>query len=391
MARKKSAKQRAEARLAKHQREEKVMTDAQHLAEDRLKAATGKQKREQKKVIKALEAELEAATIRTDFLDSLSDAPDPKPMKIRARRGQGKRHPSGTYAMLASDWHVGERVRPETVGWRNEYSPEIAQERAEQFFKSNLVMLNASRSAWDIRDLVLWMGGDLMTGYIHEEYLEENFLSPVEEALLAREIMIRGIDFLLVESDAERIIIVTNHGNHGRTGLKLKIASEAKNSFEWMLYHLIRSHYCATLENPGATKSQDGRLEFRIAAGLNNVVDLYGFRINFAHGHENRYGGGIGGISIPINKRIGRRAASVPIRWEGTELAAPHLYVHGHFHQLTYPGPSMGNGSLIGWNAFAEWISCPFEDPRQGSFVVDERYQIVNAFNPILVDKKRRK
>src|SRR5690606_681200 len=31
------------------------------------------------------------------------------------------------------------------------------------------------------------------------------------------------------------------------------------------------------------------------------------------------------------------------------------------------------NGSLIGWNAYAERIGCGYEEPMQASFVIDER------------------
>ena len=80
---------------------------------------------------------VEQANARADFVEAVASLPDPKPYAIRARKEQrGKHFQAATYVMLASDWHIEERVRPETVGWRNEYSPEIAQERAERFFKS---------------------------------------------------------------------------------------------------------------------------------------------------------------------------------------------------------------------------------------------------------------
>ena len=358
---------------------EQVVTDAMALRAQRRKEGDAVQKREMRKVQRALEKELVGANARADFFDSLAAAPDPEPYNVRAMKGQGKKLPAATYAMLASDWHMGERVRPENVGYRNEYNPEIAQDRARQFWKSNLIMLNMARRAWDIRQGVLWLGGDLMTGYIHEEYLEENFLSPVEEALLIFEVMVSGIKTLLAQSDLEHILIPTSNGNHGRTGLKIKIATYAKNSFEWMLYHMLDRHF-----------EDEPRITFQIANGYNNLVDLYGYRINFHHGDAVGYGGGIGGIAIPMNRRIGRAAASIPVRWEGTEKGVPHLYVNGHFHSLQFPRFFMQNGSLIGWNDFAERIGCPFDDPQQASFVVDEKFKVVSNFNPILVDKPKK-
>ena len=351
--------------------------DARVLKEQRRKEEAAAQKREMRRVTKALERELVAANIRGEFFDALAETPDPEPYQISRLRGQGKRAPAATYVMLASDWHMEERVRPENVGGRNEYNPEIACERAEQFWKSNLLMLDAARSAWDIRQGVLWLGGDLITGYIHEEYLEENFLSPVEASILVYKTMVSGIKTLLAESDLEHILIPTNNGNHGRTGLRIKIGTYAKNSFEWMLYQMLALHFV-----------DEDRITFQIASGYNNLVDLYGYRINFHHGDAVGYGGGIGGVATPMNRRIGRAASSVPVRWEGTEKGVPHLYVNGHFHSLQFPRFFMQNGSLIGWNDFAERIGAPYDDPQQASFVVDERYKMVNNFNAIVVQKR---
>lgn len=354
-------------------------TDAEALRRERLERQRKAKDAERKKVIAALEKELRTAEDRQAFLDRLMAAPDPKPYRIRKKKSQGKTHPAATYVMGASDWHVGERVRPSNVAGRNEYSPEIAQERAEQYWHSQLTMLNASRSAWEIQQAVLWLGGDLMTGYIHEEYLEENFLSPVEEALLIHDVLSRGIRFLLAHSDLEHILVPTSNGNHGRTGLKMKSSTSAKNSFEWLVYqHLAR------------TFADEPRLKFQIGTGYHNIVDVYRFRINFHHGDAIGYAGGVGGTSVPANRRIGRRALSIPFRWEGTPMGASHLDVFGHFHHLMYPKFFIQNGSLIGWNDFADRIGAPYEDPQQFSFVVDERYRVVSNFNPILVTKPRR-
>ncbi len=361
--------QRAERR-AERRVERPPMTDEEALAEDRARheshAALGKSKQ----VIRALERELRDTQERAAFVDALEGV-HPEPLVIERHDGQGHRLPAGSYVMLASDWHMGERVRGETVAWRNEYSPEIAQERAAQFFKSNLRLLNAARSAWDIRDAVLWLGGDLITGYIHEEYQEENFLSPTEESLLCYDTLVAGIKGFLAASEVARLVIPTSNGNHGRTTAKKRVSSSHKNSYEWMLYQLLAKHF-----------TDEPRVRFQIAAGYHNILDVYGFKIRFHHGDQIGYGGGIGGLSIPANRRIGRQAQKDPERVD--------LDCFGHFHQRTYPGMFIGNGSLIGWNAFADAIGCAYEPPAQTSFVVDERYRLVSNYNAVIVQKERK-
>jgi hypothetical protein len=360
-------------------RDPEPKTDAELVEENRQLQRARAKATELRKIVKALERELEGAGRTAVFLDKLAEAPDPKPIKVRKRRNQGKRLPAASYVALASDWHMGERVRPEQIGHRNEYNPEIAQERADQFFRSNVTLLSGARSLWDVRQMVLWLGGDLMTGYIHEELMEENFLSPVEEALLVYETFRRGIQYLLDETDLDCILIPTSFGNHGRTSLRIRIHSGARNSYEWMLYHFLARHF-----------EEEPRVHFQISNGYNNLVDLYGLRINFHHGDAVKYAGGVGGLAVPVNRRIGRIATSIPPEWEGTERGAPHLDVFGHYHQRLYPGSFIANGSNIGWNDFAERFGFPFEKPAQTSFVVDEKYRLVNQYNAVLVDKARR-
>lgn len=347
-------------------------TDEEVLTADRARHKQRVELSKARQAVKALEREVDGYRERVDFIESLAAAPDPEPYAIARRPGQGNRHQSATYVMLASDWHVEERVRPETVNNLNEYGPEIAQERARRFWKSNLILLNAARAAWDVRDAVLWIGGDIITGYIHEEYLEENFLSPTEASLLAFNMLASGIKTFLAESDVEHLLIPTSNGNHGRTTPKKRIATSARNSYEWMLYQMLAKHF-----------EGEPRVTFQIASGYHNLVDCYGFRIRFHHGDAIGYGGGVGGLSIPVNRRIGRQAKGEP--------NPVHLDCFGHFHQRLYPGTFICNGSLIGWNAFAEQIGCGFEEPAQTSFIVDERYRVVSNYNAVIVQKSSRK
>jgi len=321
------------------------------------------QNRSRGDTIKLLERHVEEAQARLGFVDALRDAPLPEPYEVVA--GAPRPKPEATYITLASDWHMEENVRPETVGGHNEYNPDIAQARARQFFDSNLTLLKAARSAWYIPRIVLWLGGDLITGYIHEEYQEENWLSPTKASLLVHDTLIQGIDYLLAEADAEHILIPTSHGNHGRTTPKIRIATSAQNSHEWILYQHLARHY-----------AKEPRVTFQIADGYHNIVNLYGFRIRFHHGDEIRYLGGIGGLAVPAQRRITRQAKG--------EFEKIHLDCIGHHHHLQFPPDLIGNGSLIGWNAYAEAKGFGYQDPLQASFVVDDRYKMVSNFNPVI-------
>jgi hypothetical protein len=317
-----------------------------------------------------LEAALKAAESRADTAEAQLEAllgvaqADPKP--IRALKAAGKAKPEAAYVMMASDWHVGERVRPQMVGGLNEYTPEIAQERAEQYFRSNLKMLNAARSAWDVRQLVFWWGGDFMTGYIHEEYQAENYLSPTEEMFLAYEVLLRGVRFILAEYDVERVVIPTSSGNHGR-GTKKKQTSDFRTSYEFLMYRMLQK---ALADEP--------RVEVKLGTGYENHLDIYGFRVAFHHGDEVQYNGGVGGIYPALFRRIHR---------VGAGGFARELDVFGHHHTLGFAPAAFGNGSLIGYSAFAAAKGFRPEPPQQGSFVIDAKHRVPSAMNPIFVTR----
>ena len=79
---------------------------------------------------------------------------------------------------MASDWHVEETVQSASVNGLNEYALPIAKTRIEKFFSTICRLTEIERHGAKIDDLILWLGGDLMTGMIHEELAESNSKTP---------------------------------------------------------------------------------------------------------------------------------------------------------------------------------------------------------------------
>lgn len=104
------------------------------------------------------------------------------------------------------------------------------------------------------------------------------------------------------------------------------------------------------------------RVEFIVATGQHSYLNIYGYKLRFLHGHSVRYGGGVGGITIPINKAIAQ--------WDKAIKA--YLTVMGHFHTFFDGGNFITNGSLIGYNAYAMSIKASFERPKQALFLIDK-------------------
>lgn len=302
-----------------------------------------------------------------DIVDLVAAA-KPKPIKANGKRGP---LPQATYVAVGSDWHMGARVRKREVRGLNEFSPAIAAARAEQFFKRNLLMLQAARSAWDIRRVLLALLGDLMENFLHEENYSENCLTPQEELPFIFEVLVAGIRYILDHYDVEELLIATAHGNHGRDTKRMHAAGSFRRSHEFMLYKLLMLHF-----------KDEPRVKWQLGMGYEHVVNLYGFKVRLSHGDGIRFHGGVGGISPALYRRLGRTAVGAVERID--------LDVMGHFHMLSFLPRAFVNGSLIGYNAYAQREGFSYEDPMQLSFVVDERHRVPSNMNPIFVAEPRR-
>lgn len=306
-----------------------------------------------------------AAEERVRVLQEISVALPP--VKIREReRVSGLRE--ATAVALASDWHVEEVVESRKVSGANAYNLQIAEARIHRFFDGLRWLLSYHRQGFTIRELVLWLGGDLITGHIHEDLAESNELSPTQAILWLMPRLIAGIRGLLEDPLLERIVIPCSFGNHGRTTPKRRIQTAAENSFEWFMYHVLASHF-----------ADESRVRFQIADGAHSHIDVYSFRLHFHHGDDVNYGGGVGGLSIPLNKAV--------VGWNTVKTADYHCI--GHFHQLLWGRDWCSNGSMIGYSTFAYSVKAHFEKPQQSFFLMDAKHGRCQM-TPLWVDQEMR-
>lgn len=253
---------------------------------------------------------------------------------------------------VASDWHIEELVKKEWVNDTNEHNLEISKARSEQFFQNALRLTEIVARDVKVNTMVLALLGDFITNDIHPEMMEVNLLLPNEAAARAQSYIASGIKFLLENSDLN-LIIPCSTGNHARvTKLPYK-STEHGHSWEHLIYNNLKWYF----EN-------EPRVKFIINDSYHTILDvLDGYKIRFHHGHEVRYQGGVGGLYIPVNKKIAQWNKAVPV----------NLDVFGHHHSLKHGGNFIANGSQIGYNPYAMRGGFDFEKPKQAFFVVDAR------------------
>jgi hypothetical protein len=270
---------------------------------------------------------------------------------------------------LSSDWHIDEIVVPEEIGFINKYNPEIGKKRIETYFKVVVNLLDMCRSRSVINRLVLGLLGDAISGWIHEELMEASDMTPPEAVLLAFELYVSGIDFLLKHGDLKEIDIVCCCGNHSRITKKNEVKRAHKKSYEWLMYQFLTKWYAMKGET---------RVKFKLPEGYFNWITVFDNDIRFHHGNGIRYGGGVGGIHIPLRKAIAQ--------WNKARKA--DLDIMGHWHTRETSSSYVLNSSVIGYNEFAQHIKADYQPPEQAFFIIHPEFGKTAEF-PIVLDKRR--
>lgn len=296
-----------------------------------------------------------------DFL-AIDKARASKPIKLNKKHHALKQ---ATALTQWSDWHIGERVELHKTNGLNEYNFKIAQQRVEGLVTNTIALVKKERQHSIIDNIVIHLGGDFIGGWIHPELEQTNTLSPIEETIEAEQMIIGAVDTLQKELGFKNIKLICNRGNHGRNTRKMQFANEWETSYETMIYAGLLKQYSSSFE-----------IDVIIPRADLGYMQIYDYNIRFIHGHQIRYNGGVGGISIPLNKKIAK--------WDKTKKA--DLTILGHFHLLQYPTPrSIINGSLKGYDNFAQSIAAEFTPPQQSfQLISPERFLVMKT--PLFVD-----
>lgn len=312
------------------------------------------------KEVERLQRELDAALGLEDRVDQY------QPTAIKQReRGTAK---EGMAVLLLSDLHPEEVIRPETVNGMNDFSPKVASQRIDRLITGTrwaleTVRASEGRAGYKIRDFMLAILGDLISNTIHPDLAESVAMGPADAVDFTFELIQRVIDSLLADTSIERLVVPCCMGNHDRLTHKNRHQTKAQTSLATIIYAMLRRMY-----------RNEPRVTFDIARGNMVYVNVYGKLVRCTHGDDIGYGGGIGGITIPVRKKISQ--------WNKTIHAA--LTLMGHFHTTMETKESAHNGSLIGYSGFSQAIGADFEPASQSFFVIDAQ-RGKRMFTPVQV------
>jgi hypothetical protein len=293
--------------------------------------------------------ELEADTILEKF--KLDGDVELYEIKIKNKKEHRVTIPIVQY----SDWHIDEVVKAKSVLGLNEYNPEIAQKRVDTLFVKTCKLIEHHQENYDISEVVIALQGDFIGGWIHEELMQTNSESPLNAIRTVRNMILSGFKYIQQNLDVEKIHVICISGNHSRNTKKIQFANFNDVSLEYGMYKDIEE----ISKQVGLDK-----FEFLIPAAEMTVVEMLGKRMLFAHGHEFKYAGGIGGIYPSM------------LRWFNKIAKVFRLDIAfiGHWHQSIFTPQCVVNGSIKGYDAYAMGKGLDYQPPSQNLTLLDSKY-----------------
>jgi hypothetical protein len=265
------------------------------------------------------------------------------------------------------DVHYEEIVDPEVVNQLNEYNPNIAEHRVMIYFKRLLYLVEQCRAGnMEIKQLVLHLGGDFISGYIHPELQETNAMAPPRAIKRVFELLATGIKSLAELGKFKKIIVVCSTGNHGRTTEKKRTSSGRDNSFEQMLYWWLADKF--------SNSEYSKKVQFLISNSEFIYLDIYGYINMFSHGDHFKYNGGVGGIEVGLKKAVQKQEA----------VKHFDMWFINHWHQYLLSNKVRINGPVIGYSSFSRAHSFPPEVPQQQFQILDSKRGFT-LNNPIIL------
>lgn len=266
--------------------------------------------------------------------------------------------------VMASDLHWGEIVDPDQVGGQNAFNRKIARQRWKTF-GSTLVNLCFEHAAFpNYPGIVFCLGGDMITGGIHEDLRETND-GPVTLSVVEVQEQIIGMIEMLADKFG-KVYVPCVPGNHGRTTLKPRAKNRVFDSYEWIVYTNVEKWF---KNDPRVTVSVPNEVDAHFA--------IWDHRFMLTHGDTLGVKGGDGIIGAlgPIARgaiKVGRSEAQCGRDFDTLLI--------GHYHTYIPRGdavPVLCNGSMIGYNEYARLVlRAPPTPPKQALAFVHPKWGI---------------
>ena len=276
----------------------------------------------------------------------------------------------GVPTLFLSDLHWGEVVHPSQINGVNKYNVAVAKQRLRHVGDRAVRLLEILSPKMEYPGLVVPLGGDMISGNIHDELTATNEINSMPAVLDLFE-ELAGLLAVLADTFG-KLFVPCVSGNHGRDTHKIWSKDRHATSFDWLLYCFLAKHFAT-----------DKRITFMIPDGPDAYFKVYGHRYLLTHGDQFRGGDGmIGALGPIIRGDHKKRSRNAQIDMEYDTLLL------GHWHQLIHLNRLIVNGSLKGLDEYAYSNNFPFEIPQQALWITHPVHGITFRA-PVYADKAR--
>lgn len=326
--------------------------------------------------IKRLEKELKAARLQSADSVAVKDAIGTLKMALddvalpewTHTKAKGSSAP-GVPTLFLSDFHWGERVFAKQVNGVNSFDLATARKRLKYTAETAVRLLKILSPTLDYPGICVPLGGDMISGNIHDELMATNELNTMPTVLDLFGHLVNLIGYMA--DTFGKVYLPCVSGNHGRDTKKIYSKDRNHTSFDWLLYQFLAKHF-----------EGDKRITFFIPDGSDAAFKLYDYRYLLTHGDQFRGGDGMIGALGPILRGDHKkRSRNSQIGMEYDKL------ICGHWHQYIHHERVIVNGSLKGYDEYAYTSNFGFEPPRQALWCTHWDYDITFAM-PVLCDKR---
>jgi len=335
-----------------------------------------KAKHDPRVIADKLERELEKAQGQLHLQDTIAEALGTAALKLDKLRAPAwalsapRDANPGVPTLFLSDIHAGEVVEPRQINGVNTYNLHLCDKRMQHTVATAIYLCSLLDRKMRYPGIVVPLGGDMVSGDIHDELVATNELPTIPTVLELHGFLVAAIRTLLTKFPAVFLPCVT--GNHGRNTRKPWAKNRTGTSFDWLLYQMLARSFAA-----------DKRVTFYIPDGPDALYRIHHTRYLLTHGDQFRGGDSIIGPIGPVFRGTQKKLARNQAVAQDFDVA-----IMGHWHNYIHTERIIVNGSMKGYDEYAAANNFGFEPPRQALWVTHPRYGI-NWRMPVLCEQPK--
>ena len=274
---------------------------------------------------------------------------------------QGRRS-STPHVVVAplSDLHVGDNVDFEQMSGLNSYDIDIFNKRLYGWATQLLSLVEYRRNIAPVKELVIPMLGDMVSGDIHEELARTNIDNCMQQMIRGANLIAQAIMFLAPHF--EKISIPCVVGNHGRMPRKPPMKDKYMD-WDYMLYQWVAA-YLRNQEHITFSIPKAFLNSFEV--GNRNILIMHGDSISGA-GSTQAISKGVTGLRAFLQYR--NTLEDAVFTSQDDMVTQFDSVMMGHFHRIEEIDIGTGTiyicGTMKGGDEFAAQRLHAINKPRQ--------------------------